>query len=104
MLFRLIHFAAMAAETTTAAEAETTLIETEFAGATVPTSMTVLFGAGLVLMAAAAVVVVMYLRNHVKNWAFPMYAGAIFYLLYRHPGHLDPARIRAGGEGLRGGA
>ncbi len=82
MLNKLIHFAAFSAETT--AVEETTLVETEFAGSTVPVGTTILFGAGLLLLAVAAIAVIVYLRNHVKNWAYPMYAGAIFYLLFSY--------------------
>ena len=82
MLNKLIHFDAFSAETT--AVEETTLVETEFAGSTVPVGTTILFGAGLLLLAVAAIAVIVYLRNHVKNWAYPMYAGAIFYLLFSY--------------------
>ena len=79
MLNKLIHFAAFSAETT--AVEETTLVETEFAGSTVPVGTTILFGAGLLLLFAGAIAIIFYLRKHVKNWAYPMYAGVIFYLL-----------------------
>ena len=69
---------------TTAATETTTLVETEFAGSTVPVGTNILFGIGLVLMAAVAIAIIMYLRGHVKNWAYPMYAGAIFYLLFSY--------------------
>ena len=69
---------------TTAAAETTTLVETEFAGSTVPVGTNILFGIGLVLMAAVAIAIIMYLRGHVKNWAYPMYAGAIFYLLFSY--------------------
>ena len=83
MLNKIIHFAAQAAETTEVQET-TTLVETEFAGSTVPAGTTILFAAGLLLLAAAAIAVIAYLRNHVKNWAYPIYAGAIFYLLFSY--------------------
>ena len=84
MLNRLYHFIALAADATEASEVATTLAETEYAGSTVPAGTTVLFIAGLFLLAAAAIAVTMYLRNHVKNWAYPIYAGAIFYLLFSY--------------------
>ena len=80
MLDRIIHLAVRSADATGAAEA-TTLVETEFAGAKVPMGTTILFGAGLLLLFAGAIAIIVYLRKHVKNWAYPMYAGAIFYLL-----------------------
>lgn len=83
MLNKIIHFAAQAAETTEVQET-TTLVETEFAGSTVPAGTTILFAAGLILLIGAAIAVIAYLRNHVKNWAYPIYAGAIFYLLFSY--------------------
>ena len=82
-MFNLFHhFVTFAADAATEAATEaTTLADTEFAGSTIPMGMNILFGVGLVLMAGVALAAITYLRNHVKNWAYPMYAGAIFYLL-----------------------
>ena len=83
-MFNLFHhFIAFAADAATEAATEaTTLVETEFAGSTVPVTTNILFIVGLVLMGGVALVAITYLRNHVKNWAYPIYAGAIFYLLF----------------------
>ena len=83
MLNKFIHFAAQAADATGAAE-PTTLVETAYKGTTVPIGATILFGAGLLLLFAGAVAIIVYQRKHVKNWAYPMYAGAIFYLLFSY--------------------
>lgn len=83
MLIRLLHFAVRAAETT-GVEEPTTLVETVYKDSTVPVGSTILFVAGLILLAAAAIAVTVYLRNHVKNWAYPIYAGLIFYLLFSY--------------------
>ncbi len=83
MLNRLLHFVILAAETT-GVEEPTTLVETAYKDSAVPAGTTILFIAGLVLLAAAAIAVVVYLRNHVKNWAYPIYAGLIFYLLFSY--------------------
>ena len=83
MLNKLILFAAQAAETADPTET-TTLVETVYQDSVIPTGMTILFGAGLVLLFAAAIAIIVYLRNHVKHWAYPMYAGAIFYLLFSY--------------------
>lgn len=56
------------------------LLATAYAGSTVSMGMIVTYGICLVLMVAIAVAVAMWLRNHVKNWVYPVFAGAAFSL------------------------
>lgn len=49
---------------------------------TVPMSAIVGYGIGLLLLLVAIIAIILILRNHVKNWAYPAFIGVLFYLIF----------------------
>lgn len=59
-------------------------ITTAYTDVKIPTSSIITYGVGILLVIAAVIAAIVLLRNHVKNWVYPLFAGAVFYLVFSY--------------------
>ena len=76
--------AATEAVESTAAATEVEQITTAFTTAKVPMSSIIMYGVGMLIVIAVAIAAVMLIRQHVRNWTYALFAGAVFYLVFNY--------------------